>query len=528
MKTPLRTGIVALIAVAFSTADSWAAKVTGARLTIADNKVSVAGQPTVVGTTIATGDTIVTGRRSHAELTLPDGTVVRIGQGSSLTYTGSKLVLNQGTALVRVAHKNTTVVSGSRTYTGGPAVVSAEASKKNDGLYILQGGGKVNGATLIPGQTSVLDHGKDRTFTFDLQKMEGSSALVTKFPQTPWVVQTEALAAVQHQLLTAKVTPASHSRSQFASQDTVSGSLANQVSTGTAGTSLAGRTGSPGSPVGGSLQLLGGPLSLGTDRVAVIKSAAISSATNGGKLQVSGASLTLSGVILTSASLRTVDLSNLTVNAPTQGSLTKMGAGVLALNGGTSFTGSAGSTSTVTINANFVLNTNVSGGILSAGNIGTLGNANGAGLIATSGTLNATGANTYRGATTVNAGTLTVNTTGVATNAIGTSTFNGGLTQTGAGTLTLTGANTFTGATTVNAGNVISQSAGATGGTLVLNGASRLGGLVQSGTILNVNGFQTAIVAGQTLTIGGVNYIATPVTGGGASLGTLNLQPVTH
>ncbi|MEI7823107.1 MAG: FecR domain-containing protein, partial [Verrucomicrobiota bacterium] len=280
MTSPLRTGIVALIAIAFSTADSWAAKgavkVTGARLTLADKKVSVAGQPVASGTAVAPGETVVTGRGSHAELTLPDGTVIRIGQGSSFTYAGSKLVLNQGTALVRVAHKNTTVVSGSRTYSGGPAVVSMQAAKGSDGLYILQGTGKVNGASLIAGQSSVLDHGKDRTFTFDLQKLEGSSALVTKFPQTPWIAQAQSLATIQHQLLTTKITPTDKPGKgapagispSVATRDIVSSGLASQIGAGAGGRSVA-------------FQVTGSPVSLGANATAFIKSAAIASSSGG-------------------------------------------------------------------------------------------------------------------------------------------------------------------------------------------------------------------------------------------------------
>ena len=280
MTSSLRTGIVALIAIAFSTADSWAAKgavkVTGARLTLADKKVSVAGQPVASGTAVAPGETVVTGRGSHAELTLPDGTVIRIGQGSSFTYAGSKLVLNQGTALVRVAHKNTTVVSGSRTYSGGPAVVSMQAAKGSDGLYILQGTGKVNGASLIAGQSSVLDHGKDRTFTFDLQKLEGSSALVTKFPQTPWIAQAQSLATIQHQLLTSKITPTDKPGKgapagispSVATRDIVSSGLARQIGAGAGGRSVA-------------FQVTGSPVSLGANATAFIKSAAIASSSGG-------------------------------------------------------------------------------------------------------------------------------------------------------------------------------------------------------------------------------------------------------
>ena len=505
MKNPLRSGIVALIAVVFCTANSWAARSSGARLTIADNKVTIAGQPAASGTAITPGDTIVTGSRSRAELMLPDGTVVRIGQGSSFTYTGSKLVLNQGTALVHVTHKNTTVISGSRTYTGGPAVVSAEVSKKTDGLYILQGGGKVNGVTLIPGQTSVLDRGKDRTFTFDLQKMEASSALVTKFPQTPWIVQTETLGAVQHQLLTAKVTPAGKSRPQGGSQDNVSGSLASLVSTGAAGTSLASRTGSSNSPGGGALQLLGGPLSLGADKVAVIKSAAISSFTNGGTLQVS-----VSGAVInvgTSAmAIRTLLGGSVTLNNNASS------GGTLSSTGGTLNIGGAGNV-VATNAAIFDLNTTISGVSMSNSLIGIT--KTGAGTLVLNGT------NTFTGGTNVAAGTLTVNNGAVIAGNTGAITLiNPNLTFANSGTTSVR-QNVNGGTLTVNNGAFLTGS-----NNLLVNTTGNAGTLaVINGGVINLNGVQTTVVPGQTLTIGGVNYTATlsPLVNGG-----FILQPAAH
>ena len=511
MTSPLRTGIAALIAIAFSTADTWAAKgvvkITGARLTLADKKVSVAGQPAASGTTVAPGDTVVTGRGSHAELTLPDGTVVRIGQGSSFTYAGSKLVLNQGTALVRVAHKNTTVVSGSRSYTGGPAVVSAEASAKTDGLYILQGTGKVNGAPLIAGQTSVLDRGKDRTFTFDLQKMEASSALVKKFPQTPWIVQTEALATVQHQLLTAKINPGAQSgkgaqqtaaggvASRVAAQDIVSSTVAKLVSSGAAGTFTVNRAGNP-VGLSGTLQFTGSPVSLGSNLTALIKSAANSPGASGSNLQVSGA------LVFTNSA---------TIQA---GSFTKVGAGTLTgatINTGGTLVVSGNSGAAVRDSANFVVNTGISGVAAGAGAI-TL-------LVNPAGTLG--GGITTSNITAANANAVTGNLAG--------------LTKTGAG-LTLTGANTYTGNTTVSGGTLTVINGTTIPGNLVLNGTNTFtfaGGNLsptatinyQLGTGAVLGGVTLPQQAGQNVTVNGINYISTHPTG---VADRLILQPVVH
>jgi hypothetical protein len=478
MRTSFRTICAGLAVSLCCNIAAFAARNERPRLTLADNKVTVAGRPAASGISIAPGDTIVTGRRSHAELTLPDGTVVRIGQGSSFTYTGSKLVLNQGTALVRIAHKGTTVVSGSRTYTGGPAVVSAQASSGNDGLYVLHGSGKVNGAPLIAGQTSVLDHGKDRTFTFDLQKLVTTSALVTKFPQSPWVVQTQALASVQHQLLTAKITTAAQSQkaaaggtASSASHAIVSSSLANRVSTGAAGTSLAGKP--------GSLQFTGSPISLGANSTAVIKSAAISPATNGGTLQLVGSVITTGGATVMSTS--SVAGSNtatgtLTINPgaiTSTGALTKTGAATLDLNGGTLNTGATVSTGAsgaiAAINtSNFVLNTSLP-------------------AITTGGTTTIAGGNNTL--TAVGTNVAVANTT---------------LTFVGTGGL-IDGANTL---------RTASLSSIPTGGTLNY----------QPGNNVVIGGVTLPQQAGQAVTVNGINYITQP----GIVGGTLSLQQVTH
>lgn len=147
-------------------------------------------------------------------------------------------------------------------------------------------------------------------------------------------------------------------------------------------------------------------------------------------------------------------------------------------NGG--ITGSLGS-ATVTDNGALVFNRGdsitVANAISGTGNLAQSG----------SGTVILTGANTYSGATTINAGTLQVG-SGAATGTLGsgsitdngTLAFNrsdnvalstaisgtGNLTQMGAGTLILTAANAYTGTTTISAGGTLQVGSGGTVGTL--------------------------------------------------------------
>lgn len=117
------------------------------------------------------------------------------------------------------------------------------------------------------------------------------------------------------------------------------------------------------------------------------------------------------------------------------------------------------------------------------------------------GNLTLTGINSYTGATTINAGTLTINEGSIAnsnnivnngvlaytlsTNArtySGPITGTGNLTKNGTNTLTLAGANTYTGATTVSQGTLtISGSTNTTAGAVNVGSAS-VGALIVSGT----------------------------------------------
>ena len=166
------------------------------------------------------------------------------------------------------------------------------------------------------------------------------------------------------------------------------------------------------------------------------------------------------------------------------GTLTKLGIGILTLTGDNTYTGL----------------TTISAGILQIGNAGTTGSVAGnildntalifnrsndityAGVISGAGTvtkggdqlLTLTGNNTYTGITTITAGTLQIG-NGSATGSIaaniadnaallfnrsdslsyaGAISGNGTVTKLGAGTLTLTGASTFTGGTTISAGTL--------------------------------------------------------------------------
>jgi len=263
--------------------------------------------------------------------------------------------------------------------------------------------------------------------------------------------------------------------------------------------------------------------------------------TYGGAITLAGATrinsdaglLTLSGGISGTQNLTIGGAGNTTISsnaiATSTGTLTKDGAGTLILSANNTYTG-ATSINAGTLSIAAITNGGVAGALGNSTN--AAGNlALGGGTLEYTGTVNGTTDRNFTLTAGTTSGISVANSTVSLTISGAAATSTGNLTKTGAGTLILSGANAYTGATTINAGtlSIAAITNGGVAGALG-NSTNAAGNLVLGGGTLEYTGSSSnstdrnfTLTAGTTSGISVTNSTGSLTISGAAATSTGNL-----
>ena len=435
-----------------------------------------------------------------------------ISVGASFTYAGTLHNLNLGTGATTLTASRTITVSASNltlggvvsgafalTKAGAGSLTLSNANTYSGGTTLSAGTLNINGATALGAGTFTINGGAiDNTSGGNITNINnnaislGGSFSFTGSNNLNLGTGNTTLTAARTITTTAKtLTLGGVVSGAFALTKAGAGSLyLTGTNTYSGGTVISGGNliigadlnlgAAPGSATAGSLTLSGGTLydTTGTFSLSSNRGIALTAATSSSIYTAASTTLTYNGIIAGS------------------GTISKTGAGTLTLGGTNTYTGST-TIAAGTLNVAADLNLGAAPGSTTPGSLtlsgGTLATTAGFTLATKRGI-----ALTASTASTINTAPATTLTYG------GIIAGSGTITKSGTGSLALSGANTYTGATTISAGSLTLSSSNASDIT-INSGASLLGTGSTSGAV-TVNGTISPIGTGVstgTFTTGG-------------------------
>ncbi len=101
----MKTTTLAIASLALSATGAHAARFSAAKITRAINDVRVflsggGSRPANIGYTVDRDNSVLTGKKSRAELTFPDDSIIRLGQSTSCSFLGGRREINVGEGTV--------------------------------------------------------------------------------------------------------------------------------------------------------------------------------------------------------------------------------------------------------------------------------------------------------------------------------------------------------------------------------------------------------------------------------------------
>lgn len=204
IKNTLSSLVYLLLVAGFTTRSDAAPALESAKITIIQKDVSVADLKIASAATAATAaneikrrkallqevvgrnNAVITGEQSRAELQFNDGTITRLGQLTSFTFTPGtrEMNLKQGTILLQVPKGmgGTKIQAGpvSAGITGTTLMVQVFNSRVV--VFVYEGSVEINGRSLDPGEAmNISNDGATEVLSFDPVEGAQSAALFTEF-----------------------------------------------------------------------------------------------------------------------------------------------------------------------------------------------------------------------------------------------------------------------------------------------------------------------------------------------------------